>query len=146
MSDANAFDDDDDHTRPLRAPVGDIFRYVVRRWMSQPYNFTGFILLYLLAVSCDLALPVVSGDMVQALSAGPGAANEIVLRTYALFALVAFGFYFFRNTSVRFWIPLAAHNMRNIVGDGFTDVQRFSSDWHSNNFAGATVRRVSRAM
>ena len=146
MSDANAFDDDDDDTRPLRAPVGDIFRYIVRRWMSQPVNFVGFLLLYLLAVSCDLALPVVSGDMVQALSAGPGAANETVMQTYWLFALVAFGFYFFRNTSVRFWIPLAAHNMRNIVGDGFRDVQRFSSDWHSNNFAGATVRRVSRAM
>ena len=60
--------------------------------------------------------------------------------------LVAFGFYFFRNTSVRFWIPLAARNMRNIVDDGFKDVQRFSADWHADNFAGATVRRVSRAM
>ncbi|MFN8733849.1 MAG: ABC transporter ATP-binding protein, partial [Hyphomonadaceae bacterium] len=28
----------------------------------------------------------------------------------------------------------------------FKDVQRFSSQWHSDNFAGATVRRVSRAM
>ena len=37
---------------------------------------------------------------------------------------MAFGFYFFRNTSVRFWIPLAARNMRNIVDDGFKDVQR----------------------
>ena len=66
--------------------------------------------------------------------------------TYCAFAAVAFGFYFFRNTSVRFWIPLAARNMRNIVDDGFKDVQRFSSDWHADNFAGATVRRVSRAM
>jgi ATP-binding cassette subfamily B protein len=97
-------------------------------------------------VSCDLALPVVSGSIVEALAAGPGAANAQVLSAYGLFALVAFGFYFFRNTSVRFWIPLAARNMRNIVDDGFQDVQRFSSDWHSNNFAGATVRRVSRAM
>src|SRR5204862_6936948 len=72
--------------------------------------------------------------------------NANVISTYWLFAAVAFGFYFFRNTSVRFWIPLAARNMRNIVDDGFRDVQRFSADWHADNFAGATVRRVSRAM
>jgi ATP-binding cassette subfamily B protein len=145
MSDAYAFDDDDD-TRPLRAPVGDIFAYILKRWLSQPFYFFAFLALYLLAVSCDLALPVVSGAMVEALSNGPGGANARVTETYIAFAVVAFGFYFFRNTSVRFWIPLAARNMRDIVLGGFADVQRFSADWHSNNFAGATVRRVSRAM
>jgi ATP-binding cassette subfamily B protein len=145
MSYESDFDDNDD-TRPLKAPVSDIVAYVLKRWLSQPYYLFGFLALYLIAVSCDLALPVVSGRIVQALSTGPGAANAEVLSAYGLFALVAFGFYFFRNTSVRFWIPLAARNMRNIVDDGFQDVQRFSSDWHSNNFAGATVRRVSRAM
>lgn len=145
MSDAYIYDDDDD-TRPLRAPVGDIFHYIFVRWLSQPAYFVAFIVIYLLAVSCDLALPVVSGQMVEALSGGPGAANERVMETYTAFAIVAFGFHFFRNTSVRFWIPLAARNMRDIVLGGFKDVQRFSSDWHSNNFAGATVRRVSRAM
>jgi len=145
MSDAHDYDDNDD-TRPLKAPIGDIIRYVWRRWMSQPHYLFAFLGLYLLAVTCDLALPVVSGQMVQTLSLGPGAANAAVMSAYGLFALVAFGFYFFRNTSVRFWIPLAARNMRNIVDDGFKDVQRFSSDWHADNFAGATVRRVSRAM
>jgi ATP-binding cassette subfamily B protein len=36
--------------------------------------------------------------------------------------------------------------MERIVSEGFRDVQRFSADWHADNFAGATVRRVSRAM
>ncbi len=137
--------DDNDDTRPLKAPVSDILDYIWRRWMSQPRNFFAFIGLYLVAVSCDLALPVVSGAMIETLSRGPEA-DEQAWATYAAFAAVAFGFYFFRNTSVRFWIPLAAQNMRNIVDDGFRDVQRFSADWHADNFAGATVRRVSRAM
>lgn len=138
--------DDNDDTRPLKAPLGEIIAYVLRRWMSKPHYLFAFLGLYLLAVSCDLALPVVSGQMVEILSQGPGATAGGVTSTYALFAAVAFGFYFFRNTSVRFWIPLAAHNMRTIVDDGFKDVQRFSADWHADNFAGATVRRVSRAM
>lgn len=145
MSDAIDYDDNDD-TRPLKAPVGDIMSYIWRRWMSQPHFLAGFLGLYLLAVACDLALPVVSGQLVEALTRGPGEADAAVMTAYGLFAAVAFGFYFFRNTSVRFWIPLAAHNMRNIVNDGFKDVQRFSADWHADNFAGATVRRVSRAM
>jgi ATP-binding cassette subfamily B protein len=51
-----------------------------------------------------------------------------------------------RNTASRYWNPFAAQNMKGIVTDAFGDVQRFSSDWQANNFAGATVRRVSRAM
>ena len=145
MSDALEFDDNDE-TRPLKASVRDIFAYLLRRWISQPHYLFAFITLYVIAVSCDLALPVVSGAMVQALTSGPGVAHAAVWSSYFAFAAVAFGFYFFRNTSVRFWIPLAARNMRNIVDDGFKDVQRFSSDWHGDNFAGATVRRVSRAM
>ena len=144
-SDALEFDDNDD-TRPLKASVREILDYVIRRWMSQPHYLFAFLGLYLLALGCELALPPVSGGIVQALSHGPGAADAQVWGTYFLFAGVAFGFYFFRNTSVRFWIPLAARNMRNIVDDGFKDVQRFSADWHADNFAGATVRRVSRAM
>jgi ATP-binding cassette subfamily B protein len=144
-SDAQDFDDNDE-TRPLKASVREIIAYVVARWMSQPHYLFAFVALYLIAVSCDLALPAVSGGMVQALTSGPTVAHAAVWSSYYAFAAVAFGFYFFRNTSVRFWIPLAARNMRNIVDDGFKDVQRFSSDWHANNFAGATVRRVSRAM
>ncbi len=137
--------DDNDDTRPLKAPVSDILASIWRRWMSQPHFFYAFIGLYVIAVACDLALPVVSGVMVETLSRGPEA-GRAAWGAYTLFAVVAFGFYFFRNTSVRFWIPLAARNMRAIVDDGFRDVQRFSADWHADNFAGATVRRVSRAM
>src|SRR3984885_4421587 len=36
--------------------------------------------------------------------------------------------------------------MSRMVNEGFQRVQSFSTDWHASNFAGATVRRVSRAM
>ncbi|MGE3302612.1 MAG: ABC transporter ATP-binding protein [Hyphomonadaceae bacterium] len=145
MSDA-AYDDDDDDSRPLRAPAGAIAAYVWRRWRAQKPFIIGFFLFYLVAVGCDLALPVLSGHLVQALAAGPENARREVLGAYTAFAAVAFAFYFLRNSATRFWIPVAARNMRDIVNDGFRDVQRFSADWHANNFTGATVRRVSRAM
>ena len=37
-------------------------------------------------------------------------------------------------------------DMKAITDEAFARVQSFSADWHADNFAGATVRRLSRAM
>jgi ATP-binding cassette, subfamily B, bacterial len=36
--------------------------------------------------------------------------------------------------------------MSRFAGESFWRVQRFSTDWHANNFAGAIVRRITRGM
>src|SRR5204863_227293 len=36
--------------------------------------------------------------------------------------------------------------MRDVTQDGFHRVQRFSTDWHANSFAGSTVRKITRGM
>lgn len=36
--------------------------------------------------------------------------------------------------------------MQKLVKDGFFRVQRFSADWHTNAFAGATIRKITRGM
>ena len=36
--------------------------------------------------------------------------------------------------------------MSDMAADGFRRVQRFSTDWHANSFAGSTVRKITRAM
>jgi ATP-binding cassette subfamily B protein len=36
--------------------------------------------------------------------------------------------------------------MKEIIDEAFEKVQSFSADWHADTFAGATVRRLSRAM
>ena len=40
----------------------------------------------------------------------------------------------------------SSKSMEKIVNQGFARVQNYSADWHASNFAGATVRKVSRAM
>jgi ATP-binding cassette subfamily B protein len=64
----------------------------------------------------------------------------------AVVVAVTAGFVIFRETSYRFWIPLATVTMRRIYVDAFARVQRFSADWHANSFAGATVRKISRGV
>ena len=36
--------------------------------------------------------------------------------------------------------------MRNVSPDAFHRVQRFSTDWHANSFAGSIVRKITRGM
>ena len=67
-------------------------------------------------------------------------------RAWAVFVGVYFAFSMIRNLSIRFWIPLASANMKEMTDEGFKKVQSFSADWHADTFAGATVRRLSRAM
>jgi ATP-binding cassette subfamily B protein len=146
MSDAFDFDDDSERGQ-RRATIAQIAAYIWKLWMSQPGKLALFGAFFSLSVACDLVFPFASAQLVEALSAGPtDAAAREAAWAYGLVAAITFTFYFARNTSVRFWIPFAANNMRAIVTGGFRDVQRFSADWHADNFAGATVRRVSRAM
>ncbi|MBC7768510.1 MAG: ABC transporter ATP-binding protein [Phycisphaerales bacterium] len=146
MSDAYDFDDDSERGQ-RKATMAQIAAYIWKLWASQPGKLAWFAAFFGLAVACDLALPFASARLIEALAAGPSeASSRQAAWGYGVFAAVAFVFYFARNIGVRFWIPFAANNMQTIVTAGFKDVQRFSSDWHGDNFAGATVRRVSRAM
>ena len=43
-------------------------------------------------------------------------------------------------------VPFTLRIMSDVARDAFMRVQRFSTDWHANSFAGSTVRKVTRGM
>ncbi len=144
---SDVLDIGDDAPGRRKASLGQVIAFMWKHWSSQPWTLAAFGAFFALAVAADLAFPFASARLVEALSNGPTEEGKAAAAWgYGLVALAAFTFYMARNTGVRFWIPFAANNMQRVVTDGFRDVQRFSSDWHADNFAGATVRRVSRAM
>lgn len=143
---SDAYDIDDDSGR-RKATFAQVAAFMWKHWSSQPGKLAMVGLLFGLAIAADLAMPFASKHLVDALTAGPNEAGQHAAAWgYGALALLAFAYYMARNTGVRFHIPFASKNMERIVTDGFRDVQRFSADWHADNFAGATVRRVSRAM
>lgn len=137
----------ENEVRGRKASLAQVAAFMWRHWARQPLKLALFALFFATAVAADLAFPFAAGRLVESLSAGPTEAGvRAAAWGYGVVAALTFVFYVSRNIGVRFWIPFAANNMERIVSDGFRDVQRFSADWHANNFAGATVRRVSRAM
>jgi ATP-binding cassette subfamily B protein len=43
-------------------------------------------------------------------------------------------------------VPFTLRMMSDVARDAFMRVQRFSTDWHGNSFAGSTVRKITRGM
>ncbi|PKQ06304.1 MAG: multidrug ABC transporter ATP-binding protein [Alphaproteobacteria bacterium HGW-Alphaproteobacteria-11] len=119
-------------------------------WRRYPFTGVALIVLMLLSVAFDVAFPIVSGRLVDAVAqAGfPPAAEDVDLAVLALLLFVGqgVGFHLARRASMLVWAGFAVRVMRDIVTEAFHRVQRYSAEWHSNSFAGATVRRITRGM
>ena len=122
-----------------------VLGFIARFWMRRPILLTACVVLTLVSVGFDLALPWAAGKLVDAVAAGPARA-DLAWSAWGLFVGVYLAFAIIRNVSFRFWNPLAAANMKEMTDEGFQRVQSFSADWHADTFAGSTVRRLSRAM
>ena len=137
--------EDEEETRQRQLSNRKVLAFVSSYWRRRPWLMAATVALTLIAIGFDLMLPLAAGRMVDAVSKGPGNTDP-VWAAWALFVGVYFGFSLIRNTAMRFLIPFSASNMKEMTDDGFRRVQSFSSDWHADTFAGATVRRLSRAM
>ncbi len=119
-------------------------------WRRHPARAALLVVLMLASVAFDVAFPIVSGRLVDAVSQAdfPPAAVDVDLALLALWLFVgqSLGFQASRRAAMLVWAGFAVRVMRDIVTEAFHRVQRYSTDWHSNSFAGATVRKITRGM
>lgn len=137
--------EDEDTSRGRTLSNGQVLAFIARLWLRRPWLLTGAVGLMLVAVVFDLMLPSAAKGLIDAVSS-PVKDADRAWGAWGLFVGVYVAFVVTRNIGFRFWNPLAARNMRELTDEAFRKVQSFSSDWHADNFAGATVRKVSRAM
>jgi ATP-binding cassette subfamily B protein len=137
--------EDDDANRERVLSNGQILSFIIGHWTRRPGLFAGTVAMTLASIGLELLIPRASKGLVDAAVRGP-AHSDGAWRAWLFFAGVYFAFAVIRNSSFRFWNPLAVRTMRDITLEGFRRVQTFSADWHGETFAGATVRRLSRAM
>ena len=128
----------------------DVAAFVAGYWWRARGLVAAAFATMLAATACDVFLPLLAGALIDSLvevSAGqrPGQVRAAFAALAGVIGITA-GYHLLRETSYRFWVPLATLTMRRIAWDAFCRVQRFSADWHANSFAGATVRKISRGM
>jgi len=130
------------------AAIRVVLPFVFRHWLNQPGR--GLIVAggLLGATVADLFMPVFSGHLVDALTRGPSDPDARHAALVAFGAIVALGAasVVLRLIGLQAIVPFTLKIMSDVAQEAFTRVQRFSTDWHANSFAGSTVRKVTRGM
>ncbi|MGF6921938.1 ABC transporter ATP-binding protein [Paraburkholderia sp. 40] len=127
----------------------DVLGFTFRHWAQQPGRIVVIAALALFTAGADILTPVFAGRLVDAIAAGPASSAPVWHHALTAFgALAALGLtatllrqgvYF---NIIRFTLKM----MSEITARAFHRVQRFSTDWHANSFAGSTVRKITRGM
>ncbi|MEA2898373.1 MAG: ATP-binding cassette, subfamily bacterial, partial [Bradyrhizobium sp.] len=130
------------------AAIRVVLPFVFRHWLNQPAGSAVVAGGLLGATVADLFMPVFSGHLVDAMTSG---ASDPVARRAAFIAfgaIVALGLLsvILRLIGLRAIVPFTLRIMSDVARDAFMRVQRFSTDWHANSFAGSTVRKITRGM
>ncbi|WOH79814.1 ABC transporter ATP-binding protein [Bradyrhizobium sp. BEA-2-5] len=130
------------------AAIRIVLPFVFRHWLQQPLRASAVTAGFLGATAADLFMPVFSGHLVDALTAGATDAAARHAAMLAFGAIVGLGALslVLRLVGIQTIVPFTLKIMADVAQDAFTRVQRFSTDWHANSFAGSTVRKITRGM
>src|SRR5882762_9417096 len=130
------------------AAIRVVIPFVFRHWLHQPVGAATVAGGLLGATVADLFMPLFSGHLVDAVTLGASdpAARRAAFTAFG--AIVALGLVSMtlRLVGLQAIVPFTLRIMSDVSRDAFMRVQRFSTDWHANSFAGSTVRKITRGM
>ncbi|CAB3805309.1 Vitamin B12 import ATP-binding protein BtuD [Paraburkholderia ultramafica] len=127
----------------------DVLGFTFRHWAQQPWRIVVIAALVLLSALADVLTPMFAGRLVDAIASGPAADHagwHAALTAFGVLAALGLGATLLRQGVYFNIIKLTLKMMSEIAANAFHRVQRFSTDWHANSFAGSTVRKITRGM
>ncbi|MGA2287254.1 ABC transporter ATP-binding protein [Bradyrhizobium sp.] len=130
------------------AAIRVVLPFVFRHWLHQPVAAAIVAGGLLGATAADLFMPVFSGRLIDAMTAGASdpAARRAAFAAFAAIVALGLASMILRLVGLRVIVPFTLQIMSDVSREAFMRVQRFSTDWHANSFAGSTVRKVTRGM
>lgn len=124
-----------------------VFPFVFRYW-TQHLLLVGMIILGVcLSTGAEVYMPVVSGHLITQIAAPEGASVQGIHKVISWVGWIAgLGIAIVIGKRMAYWSMsvMTPRIMGAMTMEGFARIQRFSVDWHANNFAGSTVRRLTR--
>lgn len=127
----------------------EVLAFLFRHWRREKWLVGWIALCMIVGTAADLLMPVYAGKLVDAIGLHADArtlALRSALGAIAMMALLGAVLTAMRYAALAGIIRLTLRLMTRFASDAFWRVQRFSTDWHANNFAGAIVRRITRGM
>lgn len=127
----------------------DIINFALYYWSEKRLMGALAVIFLGVSVGADVFYPIFSGHLVDKLSTLDPKVDGSLREVFMAFgALIGIQFFHSWTWAAAFWFwnKFAAHNMCRLLTDALYKVQRFSTDWHVNSFAGATVRKITRGM
>ncbi|RVQ11800.1 ABC transporter transmembrane domain-containing protein, partial [Sinorhizobium meliloti] len=126
-----------------------VFRFSWDHWKKQPVRLAALLLTVLLSTLADVLTPLYSGRLVDAVISGAASddvAWNAAMAAFMMLMALSFGAIILRHVTFMGIVSLTLKMMSDIAAAAVHHIQRFSSDWHANSFAGSTVRKVTRGM
>ncbi|NHO31491.1 ABC transporter ATP-binding protein [Acetobacter fallax] len=141
-----------------RSPFVAALGFAVRRWLDWPRDLAVTLIGVSVATLSDVLTPLVAGRLISDVTQGApsvssvigdGAAHHALADAkWMLAAMAGLGLVSLLGRRASFlgitW--LTVNMMRDVAQTSFARLQRFSTDWHANTFAGSTVRKLTRGM
>ncbi|WP_428374847.1 ABC transporter ATP-binding protein [Lichenicoccus sp.] len=136
--------------RARSSSFGAVLGFLFARWRRHPRMLATVAFGMTLATATDVVTPVLAGRLVDVVTHGAGQHRGQDLRAALLLlgglsvlgCIAVLG----RRLGYVGITRLTLRVMSEVASDAFHRVQRFSTDWHANTFAGSTVRRLTRGM
>ncbi|RDI57762.1 ABC transporter ATP-binding protein [Microvirga subterranea] len=127
----------------------DVLRFTFRHWRDQPRYVALIVAAMMTSTLADVFMPVFAGQLVDAITVGAAerdAALRVALMAFAFMTGLGLVTIVMRHLAFYGIVELTLRVMNRVAQDAFARVQRFSTDWHANSFAGSTVRKITRGM
>ena len=118
--------------------IRDVLAFLLRHWRREAWLVTGVAFSMIVATIADLFMPVFAGRMVDAIAMHNGTHRQALraaLSALATMLLLGGVLVAGRHLSLMGISRLTIRLMARVASDAFNRVQRFSTDWHANNFA-----------
>jgi ATP-binding cassette, subfamily B, bacterial len=132
-----------------RGPFIDVIAFALRQWRRQGWLMTFIAVTFLLQTLADVLLPLYAGQLVDAISSARedlAAARSGALSALAVMIGLALLTVGARHAAFSGVVRFTLKIMTEVAEATFWRIQRFSTDWHANSFAGSTVRKITRGM
>jgi ATP-binding cassette subfamily B protein len=120
-----------------------VLAFTFRHWAAQRIRAALICAFVIAGVGFEVLVPLLAGRLIDAL--GVGNRTDVPMLFLGLI-LLGLGTVIARHFSIIAIVPFTLRMMGDIAGQAFHRVQRFSTDWHANSFAGSVVRKITRGM